>query len=452
MYPVRIVIAWRLALGLLLALSTPSWAASHSLEILEQAKQAFRQGQFETALTLYSQAQQRAPSSSIQYNLAVCHYKLKQWPQAEALFQQLYDEDPTHEKAQLNLALTQTKQGKYAQALEHLDWLSLAAESDRIADIAYKNYKLLAAQATQRPPEQQPPETSTSGDWSFSASLGYGTDDNVFSIVEETPTTIDDNFWETNLSAIWYSSQDYDNLWSVELSYYASKYDEASDYDVDVISVGVKRNVGLTDNQRLSFSLVLDETTIDGEGYMRAYDFQAANRHKLTGTDTLKYGIRVKKSDELDPRHYGLAGLSSRLFSYYSKSLGDHTLRLRYRLDIDDKNDSTGRETDSGASTFTSQSASRHTYQGIWDYDTTHWATRAYIQYKTSEYDDPNILSDDTVILRSDDKTQLGVQIAYLFNDEVDLEFEWLKTDNSSTIDSYSYEQTMMTLTLTWQN
>lgn len=436
---------------LLLMLTLWSWSSYSQSALNTQAKAAYRQGQYQQALTLYTKAYQVAPTQTLLYNLAVCHYRLKQWPQAEELFQKLYHADNSHEKAQLNLALAQAKQGKYKQALKHLDWLSLAAESDLIANVAFKNYKLVSAEVSS-PLIKEPVKSSDSSRWSLAASLGYGSDDNVYSVIDDTATRLEDRYWESNLSATWYNSRKLSNAWGLSSNLFTTHYASESDYDVTALSLGLRKNHQLAPLSRLTYRVQLEQTAIGGSDYMRSLMLQLAHRYKFSPTNTLTYGLRLQQSTELDQEYQGMAGTSYRLYGTYRKSLGDHQIRFKYRFDRDDKNDESEVSTEPEISTFTSYSANRHTYQVSWSYTYGALIARAYAQYRTSDYLDAHLFSDGSSKLREDRKKMAGLRLNYELSPSWDLELEWTMTKNSSTIEDYAYDQNILALTLSWQN
>lgn len=411
-----------------------------------QAVQAYREKNYSKALELYQQSNNITPTFTTKYNIAICYYKLKKWEDAYQLFKALNIIDPKNERVHLNLALASKRLGKTQESLEHFEYLSSFAESDAIAALAYRNYKVINE-------DRAPGESRIKTDrWLLAAAIGLGSDDNVITITDEAASTESDTFIEGTLSAGWYSSADFDNSWYFDSSYYSSQYSDASEYDVDVLAIGAKKYFSINNRHRWHLGAKIDQSTIGGDDYLRSIYFTIGTRYKIAKNETLQLQLRYQDSDSRNEIYNGLAGNSLRFSSEYKKKVGRNRWRLRYRLDQDDKNDGGGDETLSGDTSFISYSANRHSLYGDWQYTAANWSAKLYLNYRTSNYQDAHLFTDDTGGFRKDKRTRVGAQFSYDVSKNWAIEMDLANTNNSSSLETYEYDQNAVVFTLSWQN
>ncbi len=432
----------------LLAITSYSQPSSSAKALNKQAQQAFKSGDYRQALSYYKRVDDLSSNYTSQYNIAVCYYKLNNWQQAYRIFSELHAQDPMNEQVHLNLALAANRAGKAEEAFAHFKFLSDIAESDAIAALAYKHYLQLA-----KTMDRKDAAEFASSRWLLSAAFSIGTDDNVISPTDGSASTQSDTFYEQTLTAGWYSKADFNNSWLIDAVSYTSQYSEVSVYDVDVLALGIKKYTSLTDNHRLHLGLKLDQSSIGGTGYLKSSYYEIGTRHKLNKLDSLRFLVRLQDSDDRSIRYQGLAGTSLRMSADYQNRIGSHRLRLRYRVDQDDKNDDRYLDENGDVTVFSSYSADRNSLYGSWSYQSSRWRTELFLNYRDSLYKDAHIFDDGTpTTLREDQRSSVGLLLTRHLSNNWSLDFEVSSTDNRSTIDQYDYDQNIISLTIVWQN
>lgn len=430
-----------------------------SESILSEALNAFNSKDYVTAKDLYLMLDETNPSYTSSYNLAVCFYRIGDWKQARQRFLLLHDEDYLDEHVHLNLAIAETKLGMYKSALDHFSILSTTASSDSIAMIAYKNYQKISKKLS----VQDEKVKIVSDRWLLSASLGLGYDDGVVSFVDET-TLAGDNYTEFSGSALWFSSADYENNWLVDAALYSAKYFDASDYNVDVISAGFKKHLGLNKTHRLDFGSRVDQSSVGGTGYLRSFYVHAADRIKLGKTARLKILARIQQATAIDEQYQSLAGSSVRAYARLNHKVDGHRFNLRYQFDDESKNDSASsiminfsEELVDGelVDVFTSYSTVRHGFYGAWSYNHKDWRLQLDANYRISTYKDPHVFyveGERISELRSDNRLSFGASLSRELGQHWEIEAELNKTINESNITKYDYDQMVVSGILTWKN
>ena len=415
-------------------------------QINKKAQQAFKEKNYQIALTYYLRAAKINPSFTTKYNLAVCYYKLNQWHNALNLFNQLYTIEPHNDLVHLNLILTLIKLDEDSAALNHLQLLSQIAQSDAIAALAYQKYIELSKKTIQKKQQLH------SNQWLLAASLSKGSDDNINTIVDEAQTQTSDTYTEATASIGWYSSTHINNSWLIDFTTYASVYDEAKTYNVNVYDAGLKKNIELPFAIQLHAGVRIDNTSIAKEGYLQSLSTHAGGRYNISKNDTITVDIRAQKSDALSDIYEGLAGTSVRVTGQYIKKIDRHRFRLKYRLDNEDRNDDGGEETVNGNTTFTSYSVTRHTISGEWRYRLNAFDFLLESSYRSSTYHDEHLFLDDTGGLRKDTKYALFTEVRYAINQNWTINLNGTATTNNSSLTGYDYTQNLISLGISWQN
>ncbi|MDF1692684.1 MAG: tetratricopeptide repeat protein [Zhongshania sp.] len=422
--------------------STPEAALS------DQAAAAFASGHYQHALSLYRQIDKSAPSVGTTYNLAVCYYKLKDWRRAKSLFAKLHQQNPSSELVRLNLALTEAKLGNLTAAQNHLYVLASASESDAIAMLAYRNYLQIEAQIKG---QVFPAEIAADG-WLLNAGLGYGSNDNIVTLTDDTASQASDTFTEANFSVARYSSPDFDHNWAFDVGVYRSQFDQASDYDVDVASLGLLKHLSPVKRQRLQLGLRVDQSAIGGEAYLLSSSVELLNEHRFNKASRLKYGVRYSHAAERNREYQAYAGNTVRLDLKLLKHVAGHRWELGYRYESEDKNDAQGEPMLLATTTFTSYSAVRHSIIAQWSYHRGDWRFATKGRYRDSRYRDAHIFGDGSTELRDDTRTVVEINIARRVSENFSLELSWESLKNSSSIKDYDYSQNIVLFGVVWQN
>ncbi|KMT65982.1 CDC27 family protein [Catenovulum maritimum] len=397
-------------------------------EILSQAHQAFNTKNYQSAYTLYEQSNQMKPLESTLYNMAVCQFKLKNWQQALALFNQLTETD----LIKYNIAVSYKKLGNIDLALVHFEDVYLTSEQEKLSQLAYQQIKLLK-------PDRKTAMPSSNLSWQGSLNIGYGTDNNVLIPTEETYTDASDNYIETlaNISLVSNSK----NLWFIDLTYFSSQYSEAEDYDVSLLSLTAKKYFTLAaqDSVRYHVSASYDQLKLSGNPYLSNQKLALGAEFEISDKSDLDIELQLKNISEDNSAYYYLAGNSQKFIANYTYKVNNGNWKLGFRYDIDNKND---RQvlSDEG-NTFTSYSASRSNVllDRYWQIE--QWHISLGVDYRTSQYKDANTYIDGTSLKRNDNRLNFSADVEYLITPNLSLLAEINKVNNSSNINNYDYGQ-----------
>lgn len=414
-------------------------------QINKKAQKAYKEKNYQVALTHYLRVAKINPSFTTKYNIAVCYYKLNQWHKALNFFDQLYTIEPHNDLVHFNLILTLIKLNEDRAALNHLKLLSKIAQSDAIAALAYQEHINLFNKITQKE------QTLQNNQWLLAASLFKGSDDNINTIIDEIQTQTSDTYTEATASMGWYSSANINDSWLLNFTTYASMYDESKAYNVNVYDAGLKRNIELSSAIQFHAGLRIDNTSIEKEGYLQSYNTSIGGRYNASKNDIIAIDIRAQKSNALSDIYEGLAGTSVRVTGHYTKKIDRHRFRVKYRLDNENKNDSEV-VTANGNTIFTSYSATRHSISGEWHYALNAFDFLLESSYRTSTYHDEHMFFSGAGGLRKDTKYTLFTEMRYNINHNWAISLNGTSTTNNSSLNRYDYTQNLISIGISWQN
>lgn len=418
-------------------------------QLADKAFLAFQEQQYNLALSLY----QKISSSDflVRYNLAVCYFKLEQWRNAKDAFEQLHYEDPNNELVQYNLALSEYKLKNFSKAKFHLDALYAYAESDELAILALELSQSLPADLDSKTITNSVTRHQEDKYWFISASLGFGADNNVVSIIDDEATKQSDSYTEINISPTWYSSSDLQNAWIINGAYFESQYYDQNKYDAKVMSFAIQKNYAINTLNTLNASFRTDESSFGGRTYLRANQLELGWRLKAPLDFNWHTSITKRQSEAASREYIPYAGNTFSVRTILQKQLAAHRLSFEIKYSDEDKN---GRSGDPVLFEDTLiQSANRLTATANWRFTVQSWRFRTFYSYRNSHFKDENIVFTDELSLpdiykRQDTRSSCGLNLSKDLNDLVFIEADYRETKNNSNEETYSYDQRLISLGL----
>ncbi|MFK7731452.1 MAG: tetratricopeptide repeat protein, partial [Pseudomonadales bacterium] len=434
----RIVLA-----GIFLTLSFFAQSKNtHDKNLLDQANMLFSKGDYEQALREYSAIRESdtsaAPSESLRYNIAVCHYKMKQWQQARALFTQLHNERLSESRFTYSLAVVEKNLGNTERAAALFLEVSALGKDQTLAEAARKQYQLL------QPSSKPFVKTRLSKPLNLSIELNAGNDNNVLEPSDLSGTGRSDRFTEAIAMVSWHSDGTANKRWLIDGFGYSSRYDSVDEYDFDMLDIGL-RKYSPTDFGRWYWGVRSNATVLGGEGYLQSSSAQLGAQGWLEDSYKWKAGYQYKNHRSLNEQFDPFAGDAHRFDLEFAGSINDkQNWKLAYRYEFDDRDD-----LDLG-DLFTSYSAQRHSLQAEWGLQRGHWRNKLSANYRSSDYMDTNLMLDGNIVSRKDQRMKLSARSSWALFDDWTLSAEYSFTDNKSNIETYDYDRHMLLFGVRW--
>ena len=266
---------WLIAVCLSVLVVTNVGAEESSLK----AEEAFAQGNYTEALSLYQMLFRLEPNPDYLYNIGVCHFKLGQWQRAYDSFRDLESITEDVDLARYNQAVSLKNMGQVERAKSIFEEIELNSDSVELSLLASEQLQRLDIESSVSNTEQQ-----SDSDFFGVIQVGYGNDDNVQLPDQDTVTNVDDGFVESMMSVGYLN---YSNGWSVDALYYKTEYDTAIDFNLSFSSLNAAKHFVTDTDSHVSFLIGTDKYTLGDEDYLTAV------------RGGVEYGLPRRKSEEL---------------------------------------------------------------------------------------------------------------------------------------------------------
>jgi len=416
-------LAVALAVGLFVAacLSAAAHAQTPS-DAFAAGRAAFEQADYMRALAYFENARDAGiDGPAVHFNIAVCLYRLEDYPEAADAFRHLADTYPAmRELALYNLGLVRLRQGRDTEARD-----LFAGVRDESAD---ETLVALAGEALRRLTPATP--VSAPSVWISFLDVGLGYDDNVALIDEASlPATQSAESAFTEFLGVLTGPRGTASGFRFDGTLYAVRHNDTPEYDQAAL-----RAAGLyqwTAGQwRLETGPHLNYSTLNGHGFEQSLGIDLTARRRLSGTLRLSLRALHDEVEGADSTFAYLDGTRQRLSAWLD--LYASTGWLSAGLDLE-RND---REA-AGVSP---------TRNRIWvGYRHTaamRWTAEAQLALRLSNYD-------DLTIPREEDLVDITVGYMRRFDRGWELGGRYRWSDNDTDVAPYAYSRSRLSLEVT---
>ncbi|MDH5360045.1 MAG: hypothetical protein OEX03_05740 [Gammaproteobacteria bacterium] len=374
----------------------------------------FQQGKYNRALQSFEQARSAGmQGSSIVYNLAVTHYKLRHYKTARQLFLGLRDNPSMRPLAELNLGLVEDKLKNEPQAKK---WFIQAYEQK-----ADKKVRMLAWQALDqmgvRLKKPFQPETA------IDVSLSVGLDSNVVD-----PVNPASNITDSYLELYTYIDHGLSETMSMSAMLLSQDYSTANSYDFQIVSLNLDKSFSMGAWNSTARGM-FNSSTLGGTEYQSVLGAQLQAEKNVSKTDKLRLRYRYQQISSVANPH--LVGWRMKLRSESINRLSGN--RWRYELELNDRADSL-------TSSF---SPTRHIVRYYYRKQLSEsWKLNSYLGLRLSDYNRVAGIS------RSDTRMRAKLRFKKSLGKSSNLLAEYSYTNNRSNVAGYSYDRNLFSLGL----
>lgn len=402
---------------------------------------AFKSGEYRRALALFETERRRGGSSAkLSYNIGVSHFKLGDYAEAGRWFERLLSYPQWRDLARFQLGLVAEKRDHRAQAREHYRAVQARAESARLRALSGKRLAALAP--------SEPRTDTTPGRWTALASASAGFTDNAFALQDQLladSTLAEDRYSEVFAWGQYRLAGTAANGWRLQGFAYRRGYAEYDSLDIDSYNLGVSRDLSWN-GWRLELGAAAESTSLGGESLARTTRFTGRLQRAFAGNRVSLAYLPGHYSGGSDYRH--LDGWRHRVEAKLARPLGRATVNALYRLDIDDRADL---ERDNGD--FYSYSPTRHSAAVELEWPLRdNWTLSAGVEYRTSDYDGLNTLTDtDGTVkekVREGERVKSWLESQLYLSSRLRLAGKVSFADNEENFDLYTHDRTEASLGL----
>ena len=418
----------RLIMGMLCLLVLLPLQAAENTDaeaLYQQGVQLIREQKFLDAIAVLDAAQGAGyDQPSLQYNRGVALYRLQRYREAKEAFSRagqgalvLY-----------NLGLVNYRLNEDDQAKDYFEQVKQRQPGSQLAEMADKALQRLDA---------RPVKAKRAKAWSLIADAMLGLDDNV--TLENTELAADSNkedlYLDLYLSGKYRLTGDRRNGLSLGGGLSAIRYQTESDYDYSQYHLSLIQDNRLSD-WRTRVTGKVARIFLGGEKYLQKGSARLQLFYDLSRTQQIMGYYDLTHYDDLDSRYAYLSGLRHKVKLESRWRWNKTRLRLGYDYEYNDRDDF------SEGDDFISYSATRHTLSGEIGFPVAkNLKGLLRADYRTSTYNDANIINGVEQSTREDDRYRMRAKLTYRINREWDFVTSYIYTDNDSNDPDKTYQR-----------
>ena len=403
--------------------------SSHTFASLEDDFQTavylIKQQQYSDAIEVLNDVRKRGMKKpALYHNLAICHYKLDQYEQAEKFFVKLRNFPNERMQAEFNLGLLALKQNQPERARKQFSYVKNNANNKKLVTLA----RIQLGELKQVPVEK-------SKQWFAYLSTAFGNDSNVIA----DP----DNGAIINAGSHYFSIYadgelilvgDEDNGVSFFASTSSTDYSDFPVYDYAQTSFGLQGTfqAGSWDNLIRYRSL---QSTLGSIDYQKTSHIELSTSAYLSSDFRFRLRYRHYDITSLNPAYSYLSGTRQRIRAEIKYKAQSNYAKLYYELETNDR-------VNSATSNY---SPTRHSFRAFYKHVITEdLSIRGDYSYRFSIYEAGNVSP-----ARDDERSRYGLRLTYRFDKNWKIRAKYEHTSNESTLPaSYSYERDVTSLEL----
>jgi tetratricopeptide (TPR) repeat protein len=404
--------------------------------LVQQGTAAFQRGAYSEALDFFTRAEQAGRGTrTVDYNIAVCLYRLQRFKEAELRFIKLSKHAKWRDLAHYNLGLTAEAAGRHEDAGK---WYRLAAEgpTEKLRQLAERKLAQLQAARAGR-------------EWMTLLSFSLGRDSNAASLADEMQAAAgaDDNYSEW----LAYGQRYLQGRAGAGLKFYALGFDRShrdlNSLDSQVAGLGLVKELAWRKFQAEA-GIRLTRTLVDSN--VLADQLQASvslTRPLAGGGWSLAYlPSRYFSGD----RYSQIEGWQQHLETNWTRRFDAWTLETRYRFETNDREDL--RRDDS----FSSYSPVRNGIMGKLDRKLSDaFNLTLALEYTRAHYSGENRLRDTDGAIkqtaRSNEQARVTAGCGYRWGAGWRLKGEYEYIDTKDSFDLYTFDKNRLNATVEYQ-
>ena len=401
---------------------SPVWAQTRS-EAFAAASQAFNDGDYLSALAYFEDAREAGVHGpAVHYNIAVCHYRLENYAQAEMAFRSVANRYPNMRAlAQYNLGLVLLRQNRESEARSSFEQARQSGADEKVVELATAMLRRLDPS---REPAAPPPR------WFSFVDFNLGHDDNVALLDDSSlpaGQSVDSAF--TEALAVISSPLVNGSGFRFNGSAYAVRYDDAGQFDQTALRLAGAYH-WMTRAWRMEAGPHFNYATLDGDGFEQRLGIGVNLKRYLSSSTVFGVGVIHDEVDGAESQFAYLDGSREQLDMSVDKYGSSGRLTFAYKFESNDR-------------TSASVSPTRHRLSLRYRYTMSPaWNADVALALRSSAYD-------DLAVPRDEDLTELSLGLLRTFAGGLLLNGTHRWSDNSSNVDAFTYTRSRISLGLT---
>jgi len=379
---------------------------------------SYKAGENASAVTYFESAlKQGMDSVSLKYNLASSYYKVGRYEDAKKYFKLLRQTVEMRDIAEYHLGVIAIKEKDRALARRYFSSVVNSGKDENLVKLSNKHLLALVEKEDR---------------WKSKLSLNLGHDDNISSVSEDSVLGTADSFYELSASSNLLIEGRRKHGWLADVAVYGIEYSDIDANDQNVIALGVKRSMQF-EGWDTSAHLSVSDSSYGGDDLQTIGKLDFKGRKQVSKNEwiNMRYRFEDIKSDQAIYDY--LEGWRQRASIEYQNLTKNNIRQLQYELELNSRGELV---TDIGAYDY---SPTRHTVRGIYTHlINKQWWLIGDVSYRFSDFEASSTID------RDDNQWRFALSTDYRFDKTFKLTAKYQYTDNSSTLDQYSYDKSVI--------
>lgn len=383
---------------------------------------SYKAGDNIDAVTYFESAREQGMDSvALNYNLASVYYRLGKYGQAKKYFTMLIETEAMRDISDYHLGLIAIKEKDGKLARGHFNAVVASDTDEKLVKLSQKHLDAF---------------TKKENKWNSYLAFNLGYDDNISSVSGDSVLDFDDTFHELYAATDVLLSGRRKDGWLTGASVYGIEYTDTDTNDQYSFSLGLKRTMKL-DDWDTTTHLSLAKSTYGGDDFQTITKLDVLARKPISKREKiyLRYQVEDFRSDNI--LYDYLEGWRQRGKVEYRNYSASNIKRIYYELELNDRGELV---------TLTDSydySPTRHTVRGIYtQIINKRWWLIGDLSYRFSDFEA------SPTVERQDDQWKLGLTAEYRFDPTLKLTTKYQYTDNTSSVDRYEYDKTIIKIGL----
>ena len=422
-----------LLLALLLVHSSITWATT---DAFEAGVNHFKSGDYAQAVTHFKHAARAGNTQpTLHYNLGASYFKLGRYRAAQEHFLKISQDKKLGALASYNLGLVAHRLKNSRSAIGWFRRTIDLSTDPKLRRLASNQIKKLTSRAPN-------PRLLTGF---FSA--GFAAEDNVTRINEEITLNgaQEDHYWNIYGNLNYQLAGNRSRGTQIRLGIGLTRYKQLNNYDQGLLNLGLYQYAKWS-RWRFRYGLHYFYDELNDSGFQERLRLSTRAIYRINRRQQLRLSYALSRLNELNPTYAYLSGQRQRLKVEHILRNRDIRLRLRYTLELNDREDRLG------LNSFTSYSPTRHTLlASIRSPLSEFWRIRTDLEYRYSGYPDANITDIATNLVtapREDQRWRASLYATYQMSRHTDLEIRYRHTRNRSNLTNYQYRNNSLLISV----
>lgn len=381
----------------------------------------FNAEDYSSAVTQFESAKEQGIHSiALFYNLASCYYKLGKYEISKKHFKLVALTPAMRSLANYNLGLIALQENNNNKAREYFASIVRTSNDQKLIKLSLK---------------QLSDPMKSGAPMQVYLSLNSGFSNNIGSTPDDSVTNISDSFYDAFISVkSLILGREKSGLW-IDASFFSLDYADTNNYDEYQYAFGLKKEQKLFGFDT-SLGINLTKNNYSNDDYLSKVKFDVKGRKALSTKSRLYLRYRYDEISSEKAIYDYLEGSRQRYRVEY-RHYGSNIKQIYYELELNGRGElvSTDYTLD--------YSPTRHTIRAKY----THffgnkWSVGADLSYRFSDYP-----ASDTID-RDDDQWKIAFSTDYRFDNTFKLTSKLQFTDNTSTVDRYNYDKSVIKIGL----